>query len=156
MNPRPPVVVFCTLACAALLAPAAAGAHHGGDWRHRHHHWHFGVLLRGAVASVNQDDGTIAVKVEKATRGGRALVGNTVGVKVLRAWVADANDDGHHDIADIAAGDTVIVWTKRRFIDGDGNAISAAKVFDKTRAPSFGAFRARDRDGDRDHDCGKR
>src|SRR3954453_16141465 len=133
---------------AALLIPASASAH---DGHHQRHHFR-AVVLKGTVSSVNTDNGTLAVKVARASRGGNALEGDTVTVKAVKGWVADTNNDGKHSLADIQSGDTVLVFTKRRFIDSDANKISAAFVADKTHPRSSAAFRSGDRDGD-GHDC---
>jgi hypothetical protein len=77
---------------------------------------------------------------------------DAVTVKAVKGWVADTNDDGKRSIADVKAGDKVLVFTKRRFIDADANTVSAAFVVDKTN-PARTAIR----DGDRDsHDCDRR
>jgi len=145
----------CAFLAIALLAPAGALAHDGTDNRSArfgHHHHHFGVLLKGVVSSVDTSNGTLTFKVDKSTRGGKALVGDTVTAKVFRAWTADTNNDGSHNLADVKDGDTVLVKTKRRFINSDANTIAAAKVFDKTNLGTT-AFRRADSDGDRDGRC---
>jgi hypothetical protein len=106
-------------------------------------------MLKGTVTSVDTDNGTLVVKVAKATRGGNALEGDNVTVKAVKGWVADTNNDGKRSIADVKDGDTVLVFTKRRFIDADANRVSAAFVVDKTHPAKFAA-RSGDRDG---HDC---
>ena len=91
------------------------------------------------------------MQVDKATRGGNALEGDSVTVKAVKGWVADAQN-----------GDTVLVFTKRRLIDADANKISAAFVIDKThpktwdRASYRSAFEDGARDGDYDHRRGDR
>jgi hypothetical protein len=139
---------LCAFAAAAALLPGTALAHHGGDrdgFRHHHHH---GVLLKGTVTSVDQENSTLVVQVARASRGGNALEGDSVTVKAVKGWVADTNNDGKHNIADVQSGDKVLVFTKRRFIDADANKVSAAFVVDKTHPASTSAWR--DRDG---HDC---
>jgi hypothetical protein len=158
MNPPKQLTrALCACLSIAVLVPAGALAHDGrdGDFRsghHRHHH-HFGVLLKGTVSSVDTDNGKLVVKVAKATRGARDLVGDDVTVKVFRAWVADTNNDGKHNMSDFKAGDTVLVKTKRRFIDTTGNTIAAAAVLNKTDS-DVSSFRKADddnRDGRCDH-----
>lgn len=139
---------LCALVAAMAVAPATAAAHDGHHrWGHHHHH---GVVLKGTVTSVDASNSTLVVKVEKATRKGDALEGDTVTVKAVKGWVADTNDDGKHSIADVQAGDTVLVFTKRRFIDADANKVSAAFVVDKTHPARFAARTDGDGDG---HDC---
>ena len=138
---------LCAIAAVAALVPATASAHHGGGDGFRHHR-HHGVLLKGTVSSVDSDNGTLVVKVAKATRGGNALEGDNVTVKAVKGWVADTNNDGKRSIADMKDGDTVLVFTKRRFIDADANKVSAAFVVDKTHPAKFAARSGDDRDCD--------
>ena len=121
--------VACACMAVVLLAPATALAHH---------HHHFGVLLKGVVSSVDTSNHSLVFKVDKSTRGGAALVGDNVTVKVVRSR------------GDVNNGDTVLVWTKRRFIDSDSNTIAAAQVWDKDRSGEA-TVRSGDRDGRCDH-----
>ena len=136
------VTTFGALACAALVAPVAASAH-------QHHHF-LGVFLKGTVASVDPGSHTLVVSIDKASRKGAALVGHDVTVKAIGGFVADVNGDGRHNLSDVGSGDTVIVWTFRRFIDFDANRVAAAKIFDKTHPPAF--FRSSD-SSTGDHHC---
>jgi hypothetical protein len=147
----------CAFAAAAALLPGTALAHDGDRDGFRHHH-HHGVLLKGTVTSVDTSNSTLVVKVAKATRGGNALEGDSVTVKAVKGWVADTNNDGKHSIADVKDGDTVLVFTKRRFIDADANKVSAAFVIDKTHPKTWdsGAYRNAVEDGARDGDCDHR
>jgi hypothetical protein len=136
---------ICAVAAAAALLPASALAHDGQDRYGSHHHHHHGVRLKGTVTSIDSSAGTLVVKVEKATHSGDALEGDQVTVKAVKGWVADTNNDGKRSLADVATGDTVLVFTKRRFIDADANTVSAAFVVDKTqpgsaRSTSDGGF----------------
>ena len=90
------------------------------------------------------------VDVSRANRKANALEGKHVTVHAVGGWVADTNGDGKHDLADVKDGDTVIVFTKRRFINFDALTISKAKVWDKTNSGSA-AFRSGTQDGD--HHC---
>jgi hypothetical protein len=137
---------LCAIVTAAALLPGTALAHDGHDGFGHHHHR--GVVLKGTVSSIDTSAGTLVVKVAKASRGGNALEGDEVTVKAVKGWVADTNDDGKHSLADVATGDTVLVFTKRRFIDADANKVSAAFVVDKTHPGS--AQSTRD-GGDCDH-----
>src|SRR3954447_3996281 len=155
MNPGK-TLVAC-LAATALL-PGTALAHDGRDgardgFHHRHHH-HV-VLLKGVVTGVDASNNTLTLKVEKASRGGSALEGDTVTVTAVKGWVADTNNDGKHSIADVKSGDTVLAFTKRRFINSDTNTVSAAFVIDKThpKSTSSTAYRNAYNDGDRDGRC---
>jgi hypothetical protein len=159
MNLRKTLVA--AVAATALL-PGTALAHDGGDGRygsfHHHRHHHSGVLLKGTVTSVDTSNSTLTVAVAKASRGGKALVGDTVTVKAVKGWVADTNNDGKRSIADVQNGDTVLVFTKRRFINADANTVSAAFVIDKTHPKSTdrSSFRSAYRDGVRDGNCDHR
>jgi hypothetical protein len=140
---------ICAIAAVAALAPASALAHDGsGDrWGHHHHH---GVLLKGTVTSVDTSSDTLVVKVAKASRGGKDLEGDSVTVKAVKGWVADTNNDGKRSIDDVESGDTVLVFTKRRFVNADANTVSAAFVVDKTHPAKFATRSDGDREG---HDC---
>src|SRR4051812_30223455 len=87
--------------CIAMLVPASALAHHGGGDRLGHHFHHRLVFLKGTVKSVNAGDKTLVIAVSSASRGGRSLVGDDVVVKAFGGWVADTNDDGHHNLSDV-------------------------------------------------------
>jgi hypothetical protein len=128
------------VAAALALLPGTALAHHG--------HHHRGVMLKGTVASVDASNGTLVVTVADANRRGAALEGHNVTVQAVKGWVADTNNDGKHSIADVQSGDTVLVFTKRRFVNSDANTVSAAFVVDKTHPAKF-ATRS---DGDH-HNC---
>jgi hypothetical protein len=156
------VKTLCILAAGAAIMPGAAFAHDGTndgrtDGNHFGHH-HRGVVLKGNVQSVDSSNGTLVVKVDKATRGGDALEGDTVTVKAVKGWVADTNNDGKRSVADVQTGDTVLVFTKRRFVDADANTVSAAFVIDKTHPKTFdrAAFNRAYEDGARDGTCDHR
>jgi hypothetical protein len=146
----------CACAASALLVPAGALAHDGTDGsrdgRFGHHHFHHFVVLKGTVNGVDTDSGVITIQVAKASGAGKALVGKTATVKVFKTFVADVNNDGAHNLADVAPGDTVFVKTLHRFIDTGSNTISAAKVLDLSRTGSFtSARRSEGREGRCDH-----
>jgi len=105
-------------------------------------------VLKGTVTSMDTSTDTLVVKVAKASRGGNALEGDSVTVKAVKGWVADTNSDGKHSIADVQSGDTVLVFTKRRFVDADAKTVSAAFVVDKTHPAKFAS-----RSADGRHDC---
>lgn len=161
----------CAALAALAVAPGAAAAHDGTndgryDGRHdnsrydgeRHGHHKRVVVLKGTVAGVNTEDGTLSVQVADANRKGRGLVGDTVTVKAVKGWVADTNNDGKRSLADIQTGDKVIVFTKRRFVDEDAKTVSAAFVIDKTRPKTAdkSAYRDAYKDGARDGDCDRK
>ena len=68
--------------------------------------------IKGTVAAVG--DGTVDVLVTSSNRHGRALKGQTVTVDVsnARIVVRDVNDDGERNLADVAAGDRVLVQSR--------------------------------------------
>lgn len=64
--------------------------------------------FKGAVTAVDAAAGTVTVKVEKASKWGRAYKGADVvftlaGVKKIK--VADTNADGKKDLSDVKVGD---------------------------------------------------
>ena len=85
----------------------------------------------------------------KANRAGTAVLGPDVTVKAVKGRVADTNGDGRHSLADVKSGDTVHVFTKRRFVSGD--SVSAAFVADKTNPPTDRTTSYRDGGGDWHH-----
>jgi hypothetical protein len=150
---------ICAVTATAVLLPGAALAHDGdrdGSRHDRHHHR--GVMLKGTVTSIDASNSTLVVKVAKASRGGNALEGDSVTVKAVKGWVADTNNDGKRSIADVQSGDTVLVFTKRRFVDASANTVSAAFVIDKThpKTSEQSAYRNAVEDGSRDGDCDHR
>jgi hypothetical protein len=68
--------------------------------------------VKGTVAAVG--DGTIDVLVKGANHHGKALRGQTVTVDVsnARIVVRDVNGDGERNLADVAAGDRVLVQSR--------------------------------------------
>jgi hypothetical protein len=140
---------ICAIAALAALAPASALAHDGSGDRWGHHH-HRGVVLKGTVTSVDTSSDTLVVTVAKASRAGNALEGDSVTVKAVKSWVADTTGDGKRSIDDVQSGDTVLVFTKRRFVDADAKTLSAAFVVDKTHPAKFATGSDGSRDG---HDC---
>lgn len=148
------LVVLAAVACAAVLVPIGASGHDGGDagdGPFGNHHRHHRVLLLGTVSSVDPSSDGVVVSVTKATRAGKALVGDDVEVAVRRVRVADTNGDDKSTLADVGTGDKVVVKTRRRFIDSDANTVSAAKLVDLTHRASRSGFGGDGRhcDGDR-------
>ena len=145
------------IAALTLVVPAGALAHDGdGDrdgFRHHHRHHHRVVVLKGTVSSVNTDAGTLVVAVSDTNRKGRALDDENVTVDPAKGWVADTNNDGKRNLADIQAGDKVIVFAKRRDVNFDTNSVDDAFVIDKTHPKSTSSYRSAYRDGERDGDC---
>src|SRR3954470_7555690 len=125
---------------AALLIPAGASAHDG----HHHRHHFRAVGLKGTASSGTPDKDPLAGRIARASRGGNALEGDTVTVKAVKGWVADTNNDGKRSIADVKDGDTVVVFTKRRFINSDANTVSAGFVLDKTNPKTSSSAASRD------------
>ena len=148
------LVVVAAVACAAVLAPIGASGHDSGDagdGRFGHHHRHHRVLLLGTVSSIDTSSDSVVVSVTKATRGGKALVGDDVKVAARRVRVADTNGDDKSTLADVGTGDKVVVKTRRRLVDSDANTVSAAKLIDLTHRASRAGFGGDGRhcDGDR-------
>jgi acylphosphatase len=129
---------------AALALPAAAlgkghgghgkGAEHGKGADHGKGQQHTRALnLKGTVAAVG--DGTIDVLVKGANHHGRALRGQTITVDVsnARIVVRDVNGDGQRDLADVAAGDRVLVQSRiaKGEVPDPAQPLVAKRVVDK-------------------------
>jgi hypothetical protein len=110
---RPLVALGVAAAIGIPVADAAAKGHgsdHGAKGPKAPHMRALNV--KGTVAGVG--DGTIDVLVKNANHHGKALRGQTVTVDVAsaRIVVRDVNGDGSRDLADVAAGDRVVVHSR--------------------------------------------
>ena len=89
--------------------------------------------VKGTVAAVGE--GTIDVLVSGGNRRARELKGQTVTVDVsaARIVVRDANGDGVRDLADVAAGDRVVVQARiaKGSAPDPAQPLAAKKVVDK-------------------------
>lgn len=80
------------------------------------------VVVKGTIASVGAD--TVTVSVAKATKWGRALRGTDAEFTVAKISAADRDGNGTVDLADLAAGDKVVVKAR---IAKDATAPYAAR-----------------------------
>lgn len=117
---RPLVTLGVIAAIGIPVADAAAKGHDGhgkkpaaGEKHGKGHKPKARALnVKGTVAAVGE--GTIDVLVTGANHHGKALRGQTVTVDVAaaRIVVRDVNGDGEGDLADVAAGDRVLVQSR--------------------------------------------
>ena len=116
---------------------SAAGAHHGDGREKAKHNPTVTYVFKGTVVSVDAPGGTAVVKVAKINRHGTSAADFTVTFDVAKAKVvvADVNADHVADLADVAAGDHVLVQARlpRRSPDVTGTVV-ARKLVDQTRA----------------------
>jgi acylphosphatase len=114
-----PLVALGVLAALALPAAAAGKGPDGGHGKsgdhagkHAKHPKTRALNIKGTVAAVG--DGTVDVLVNGGNRRARELKGQTVTVDVsnARIRVRDVNDDGEHNLADVAVGDRVLVQSR--------------------------------------------
>jgi hypothetical protein len=125
----------CLVGAAALLAPAAAGAKPGHAHGHapasghaskpakKHHAKHVrharrvhlrNYVFQGTLVSADTAAKTAVVHVVHANRWARSFVGQDVTFDLAKARLhaQDSNHDGTVDLADLAAGDAVLVRAK--------------------------------------------
>ena len=139
------------LAAGSLAAPAAASAkarpddgrgqstgtaaHPGKGHDNAKRNPTVTYVFKGTVASVDAATGTAAIKVAKVNHQGRSARGLTVTFDLSEATVAvaDINADGAANVADVAAGDRVLVHARlpRRSADLTGTVV-ARKLVDQT------------------------
>lgn len=88
------------------------------------------VVLKGTFVSYDAATGAITVKVAKATKYGRFLVGTEASFKTAKVSVADTDGDGTANAADLVAGDKVLV--QARIGKSDVAPYAARKLVDQT------------------------
>jgi hypothetical protein len=88
------------------------------------------VVLKGTVVSSDAAAGTVTVHVAKATKWGRSLVGTDAAFTVVKINAADNDGDGSVTVADLLAGDKVVV--QARIAKDDVAPYKARKVVDQT------------------------
>lgn len=155
------------LAAGSLAAPAAAAAkgtpdhgpakssradaHAGKRHANAKRNPTVTYVFKGTVVSVDAAAGTVAIKLAKVNHQGRSARNLTVTFDLTKASVAvaDVNADSAANVADIAAGDRVLVQARlpRRSPDLTGTLIArklvdqthpARRTADATEAPAAG------------------
>jgi hypothetical protein len=153
MKPKTTLAVLSAAALVAFPAGAMAKGGHGGPdkaddaktaqpaegkkpkkpKKPKVHTYEF----KGLVTAVG--DGTISVEVKAGNSRAKKLKGQTLTFDVTKAKlkVADVNQDGKRDLADVAVGDRVNVQAKlpRSGVDAS-QALPARHVVDKGPAPA--------------------
>ena len=92
------------------------------------------VVLKGTVVSSDATGGTVTVHVVKATKWGKSLVDTDAAFTVTKINAADSNGDGSVTVADLMAGDKVVV--QARIAKDDAAPYKARKVVDQTHPKS--------------------
>lgn len=114
---------------------AAAAAHHGKGRDKAKHNPTVTYVFKGAVVSVDATAGTAVVKVAKVNHHRTSTTDLTVTFDLAKAKVAvaDVNGDQVAGLADVAAGDHVVVQARlpRRSPDLTGTVV-ARKLVDQT------------------------
>jgi hypothetical protein len=122
---------------------SAPTAHHGNGREKAKRNPTVTYVFTGTVFSVDAAAGTAVVKVARTNHHAKSTVGAvTFDIAKARVAVADANADHVADLADVAAGDRVVVQARlpRRSPDLSGTVV-ARKLVDQTR-PEDAAGRA--------------
>ena len=91
--------------------------------------------FKGLVAAVA--DGSVQVQVLHGNSGGKKFKGQTLTFDVSKAKVkvADVNNDGKHDLADVAVGDRVMVQAKVAGAIDPAKPVVARHFLDKGPVP---------------------
>jgi hypothetical protein len=92
------------------------------------------VVLKGTVVSSDAAAGTVTVHVVKATKWGKSLVDTDAAFTVTKINAADTDGDGSVTVADLMAGDKVVV--QARIAKDDVAPYKARKVVDQTHPKS--------------------
>jgi hypothetical protein len=135
---------------AGALAHGAAGASHGaGHGKAAQSHGQAGkhgkgsahrhipmvaLVAHGTVVSVDTTNNTAVVQVTRTNHHGAGLVGTQVTVDLSNAKisVADINADGQKNLADVAAGDQVLVQGRIPLHGSLTGALVAKRLIDQT------------------------
>jgi hypothetical protein len=113
-------------------APSHAGkAGHGRSARHVPM---VALIAHGTVVSVDTTGNTAVVQVTRANHHGAGLVGTqvTIDLSKARISVADVNADGQKNLADVAAGDQVLVQGRIPLRGSLGGSLVALRLVDQT------------------------
>ena len=103
---------------AAVATPAQAGGEHGKAQAHANPKGHAkpkNAVFKGTVVSTDTTAGTITVHVTKVNRWSKTFKGTDVTFTVAtvkKINVADTNNDGKRDLADVKADDAVLVQAR--------------------------------------------
>jgi hypothetical protein len=146
IKPMKKSLIAAVLGAAALAVPAAATADSGHDQGHARGHGHVKPAVVKKAKRVTfvfkgtfGADGTVQVLAGNAHVRKGGFVGRTVTFDFTRTRVAvaDTNGDGTADVADVSAGDLVLVkarLAKRTKYGVDAELPVATKLVDKTNA----------------------
>jgi hypothetical protein len=107
---------------------------HGQGSAHRHIPM-VALIARGRVVSVDTTGNTAVVQVTRANHHGAGLVGTqvTIDLSKARISVADVNGDGQKNLADVAAGDRVLVQGRIPLHGDLTGVLVARRLIDQTR-----------------------
>jgi hypothetical protein len=106
---------------------------HGQPSTHRHIPM-VALIAHGTVVSVDSTNNTAVVQVTRTNHHGAGLVGTqvTVDLSNARISVADVNADGQKNLADVAAGDRVLVQGRIPLHGSLTAALVAKRLIDQT------------------------
>jgi hypothetical protein len=118
----PAIAAIAALAIptAAVAKPAQAGGEHGKAQAHakgqaKGHAKPKNAVFKGTVVSTDTTAGTVTVHVTKVNHLSKTFKGSDVTFTVAtvkKINVADTNNDGKRDLADVQAGDAVLVQAR--------------------------------------------
>jgi hypothetical protein len=121
---------------------SSAAVQHGKGHDKAKHNPTVTYVFKGSVASVDDAAGTAVVNVAKVNRHAASTGGLTITFDLTKAkiTVADVNADHVAGLADVTAGDRVLVQARlpRRSPDLSGT-VAARKLVDQTRPAHTGA-----------------
>ena len=114
----PAIAAIAALAIptAAVAKPAQAGGEHGKAQAHaKGQAKPKNAVFKGTVVSTDTTAGTVTVHVTKVNHWSKTFKGSDVTFTVAtvkKINVADTNHDGKRDLADVQAGDAVLVQAR--------------------------------------------